>query len=111
MFIKQVYHSNNEWLRQVCFYPKKMPFDILRGISAKKRQEIYDLSIIIKNTLYLTDFDCVPDEIWQENPTTARCYEAIRGYSRVNKVQFNMPSTIEAMFIISKVMVREGRLR
>lgn len=108
--IKQVYKSNNDWLRLISFYRNDMPFDIFEGISAENRKIIYELATTIKSVLYKTDFNTVDDEIWEVNPSVGRSYEAVRHYSYADGLYF-MPSTVEAMFIIAKVAVREGKLK
>lgn len=87
-----------------------MPFDIFEGISAENRKNIYELATTIKDVLYKTDFDIIDDEIWEVNPSVARAYEAVRHYSFTGG-QYFMPTTVETMFIVAKVAVREGKLK
>lgn len=101
--LKQIVRSNNNWLWAAKNFSS---LDLFEGISNKKRQEIYNATVTIKNTLFETDFEEIPENF--ETLLIGRMYESIRRYAyRYHSLNHPlMPSTEEAMFIIAKILYR-----
>ena len=108
--LKQVIRSNNNWLWGASNFSN---IDLFEGISNKTREKVYNAAVAVKNTLFETDFQEAPLSLSVVNPIMYRIYESVRGYAnRYNSLDHAiMPSTKEAMFIVTKILCRTQYLK
>ena len=87
--------------------------NLFEGLSQELRKKVYNAAVAVKNTLFETDFQEAPLSLSVVNPIMYRIYESVRGYAnRYNSLDHAiMPSTKEAMFIVTKILCRTQYLK
>lgn len=106
--VKQILKSNNQWLWAAKNFSN---IDLFEGLSQDLRKRIYNAAVTVKNVLFETDFEEIPENF--EAPI-GRMYEAVRGYANRYHNTLDhplMPSTVEVMFIICKILYRTEYLK